>query len=920
MMTHSTTTSTAGPAPIPAATDADRGAVRQLLYTNTDRVVDGARAGGWQILARSPTLDDAMASRLLALVEPRLNPVAPLSGFPTPEEVGSAARRLAQVPTADGTVLVHTAPAGADATGRPNTMTHIAVLADEKRPAVCTADLWRSPGWRVPFGPDEVRATRMPAAGEIIPGRNVSDDSVADFMAESGRAAVLVALADLLGDVLARRADAPADKTTTVLLGTDSTDEAALWVGALQRTCAPCTGRRLGFSTLERVGSARDIESLMASGVDLACVPRRDLEALSARRGVVVVDPQAPPTLPPATAWARLVAGMTTDLGAWVAGVEAVREVLDRLSDHRDLTPGWPLAMAEACDPGVLTGSDRGEGPVDEAADHELVACQPRAVADDGYLVAVVGDRVLGSTRTDPAYWYDKLSALPERAPAEGVVTGLARKYVETAVRAPRWLLEGARRCDRRAADRLSSWSGSEEGRRALGPALETAVDTVSHDRRDTAVLVMVDRLTRDGVVLPGARTDELLLPAARALAADQDPTGLRERVVRLDLARRCRARLARLVEQVLREEPARDRAIPWMSHDAVAWLGHGAMREGLTGLTAQIALTDLVDDPDAAKAGRAVEALNGVTGSFEIRADAARALAAHATVDLLRTRPQGWRNAWDVLAPALLADPRSPTSAGICRELLAGRAHPEASMGRAVYTRFSVPTAVSLVVLVHHAPLMTRGSVDVAVTYASNVLVAVGVLGADAALAASPTVAAARSKALAVLTLVVWNGRPVRLPGHERTWGAAVQGLDAHLDRDPGLLAAPGETGAGRLLARAVDRLYWCDHNTEIPEELFASVRRELSEVRGAEERSSAALGGRDETVRAIVRAWYVYLGPQWGRALRDELVSAMAQAPDADRWLDGCVLPADPARGASGLRRRLFGGHRAAGRERST
>ena len=47
MMTHSTTTSTAGPAPIPAATDADRGAVRQLLYTNTDRVVDGARAGGW---------------------------------------------------------------------------------------------------------------------------------------------------------------------------------------------------------------------------------------------------------------------------------------------------------------------------------------------------------------------------------------------------------------------------------------------------------------------------------------------------------------------------------------------------------------------------------------------------------------------------------------------------------------------------------------------------------------------------------------------------------------------------------------------------------------------------------------------------------------------------------------------------------
>ena len=102
----------------PTSPGSESRAVRQLLYTNADRVVDGVKTGGWQILEQSPALDDVTASRLLALVEPRLNPVSPLSGFPTPEEIANAARRYAQIPTDDGTVLVHTAPAGADATGR----------------------------------------------------------------------------------------------------------------------------------------------------------------------------------------------------------------------------------------------------------------------------------------------------------------------------------------------------------------------------------------------------------------------------------------------------------------------------------------------------------------------------------------------------------------------------------------------------------------------------------------------------------------------------------------------------------------------------------------------------------------------------------------------------------------------------------
>ena len=73
----------------PTSPGSESRAVRQLLYTNADRVVDGVKTGGWQILEQSPALDDVTASRLLALVEPRLNPVSPLSGFPTPEEIAA---------------------------------------------------------------------------------------------------------------------------------------------------------------------------------------------------------------------------------------------------------------------------------------------------------------------------------------------------------------------------------------------------------------------------------------------------------------------------------------------------------------------------------------------------------------------------------------------------------------------------------------------------------------------------------------------------------------------------------------------------------------------------------------------------------------------------------------------------------------
>ena len=901
----------------PTSPGSESRAVRQLLYTNADRVVDGVKTGGWQILEQSPALDDVTASRLLALVEPRLNPVSPLSGFPTPEEIANAARRYAQIPTDDGTVLVHTAPAGADATGRPNTMNHVVLLADEERPSVCTADLWRSPDWCVPFGPDEVRATAMPASNRIRAGQSVSDDSVSDFMAVPGRGAVLVALAEILDGVLAQRVNRSAtsvDKTTTVLLPVPSTDEAALWVGALQRTCAPRTGRLLGFSTLERVGTERDLEALAASGIDLACVPEQDLAGMPIHRsGLAVVDPQTPPTSAPDSAWARMVAAMTADLGAWVAGVEAVRDVLDLLEDHRDVAPGWPLAMAEACDPGLLAG--RAEELVGEAVEHELVACQPGAIAGNGYLIGVVNDRVLGSAKTDPGHWYSRLSAVPVSAPVTGVVAGLARKYVETAVRNPRWLLDPARQVSRRAFRCLDAWSRSAEGREALVPLLEAAVHAVSQDPRETAVLIMVDRLVRDGVNPPGARTDELLIPVARALAAEQDPMGQRARILGLDLDRRCRDALMRLVERVLEESAGAEssRTLPWMSEEVIAWFDGGAVAPALGELAAQAVLIELaglidrpVAGPAAATAERAVKALHGVVGGFELRPDVVRLLADFAPIDCLEAPPPGWRNVWDVLGPALLREPDSPASARICREYLARRGHPEAVFAQSVFNRFSVPTAVCLVVLVRHTALMTRYSVQAAGMYARHILLAAAILDGDPLVARSPAVAMARSKALALLILVVWNGQQVDLPDAPAL-PAAVQNLDAALDEDPSVLAAPGETGLGELLPLAVTRVFWRGRGSDIPDEWFDSVDQDLRRMEYAESRSNAQLRNCDNTVVVIARSWAAYLGAGQSETLRAALLERMGGAPGAERWLDKRVLP---AKEASGLRRRLFGG----------
>lgn len=87
---------TATPPPAPRSNGLR--AAAQLLYTNVDRMADGRATSGWQTMEVSAGLDEAGATLMRGLVEPSLNPLRPLPGFPTPEEIGAAERRFAQAP------------------------------------------------------------------------------------------------------------------------------------------------------------------------------------------------------------------------------------------------------------------------------------------------------------------------------------------------------------------------------------------------------------------------------------------------------------------------------------------------------------------------------------------------------------------------------------------------------------------------------------------------------------------------------------------------------------------------------------------------------------------------------------------------------------------------------------------------------
>lgn len=370
----------------------------------------------------------------------------------------------------------------------------------------------------------------------------MTEETVAAFITQAGCGPVLAYIADLLDERLRARVTGERVDGATLVLPVQSTDEAALWIGALQRTCAPATARLLGYTTFARAAAPLEVDALASSGLDLVCVPASDrLDVVDQHPDTALVTAQAAAAHTLTTAWGVLVAAMSRDLGTWQGARSAMRDLLSFLTVHTDLSPAWPLAMVEASDAGILGVSD---GHLDTTVDLELVACQPSGLAGAAYLSSLVAERILGASQSDPAHWWDKLSVVPRDVPATGVVAGLAEKYLNSAVQDAAWLLRRERHDDEDAERSLAQWSTSSQGCAVLpdlaGRLIATLEAAGAAGARER--LAAVGNLVRDGVVLDETVEMRLLAPVAQAfmtadgsaLAEPSLPSALRAGVCRL--------------------------------------------------------------------------------------------------------------------------------------------------------------------------------------------------------------------------------------------------------------------------------------------------------------------------------------------------------------------------------------------------
>jgi hypothetical protein len=602
----------------------------QVLYTSADHLAQGREVSGWHVTEHSAGLTDAQAEALTGLVDQQLEPFTPLPGFPTQDQIARADRRLVHLARDGGSVLLHTAPAGLDTTGRPNTVTHIVQDMDEDSTRTCLGvRTWRADWWCTPFGPEQVREARLPGTDVIDEGPVVTFDSTAALLADPAHAAVVVALAEAI-----------AGRHGLVLLVVESVDQAAQYIGALLRMCLPQPARELSWSLLQRIHGPGALDVLRRRGLDVVCTVPEDLENLPARGADIdVVDSRDPGPLAPTTPFGRFVAAMTADLGVWVSAVEAIDEVSGLLPDHRGTDLAWGAAMAQVLHPGLLEATF--EGDIDPVVDGVLLGVQVPGLEASLQLREAVEQRFLRMDVSTPQAWLDRFRTLPPDTPPHGILRAMARMYLGSSVRDADWLLregEPAPAILRRAA---AAWSEAEEHAADVATLVERASRSVEDQceggRTAEPLLRLLGALQADGVTVPGDKAREMC-----GLVAHPNLQGelLSLSLTQQDPPVAVRRALAAALEQELASADASassdqgaERTLPFLEEHLVRWLirdqGDLDLAE-LPHVNAQVRLLDLVArTASAADALGALAAPEGPKGPVTLTDPAYAALRA---------------------------------------------------------------------------------------------------------------------------------------------------------------------------------------------------------------------------------------------------------------------------------------------------
>jgi hypothetical protein len=397
----------------------------QLTYTSFDTA---AHMGGWQVKETSTDLSPDEVLALTAGVRTVFRPAHPLPAYPTPEQLDHGPRRLAYGRLdRQRAGFWHTVPAGSDSTGRPGNVFAHALLdraAGERsdRPI----QWWRSDGWLCPYGPLAVSGAALPGEPPS-PGGVVTKDSVVQFALDPGawRLATLFGLLDAVAAAL--------DGGPPVVLGAESADSAAQWIGLVSFLMSPGTAARLHFSTFDR---ADQLSLARQSNQHLTAVPVDDLEYVP--DDVVAISEHAMLSLgelghePHRTAEGQAIAVTPWSAMAQVALLDAqsARSVLDDIDDYASqvadagLHPAWPLAMSVA---------HRDEFADALAEAHAVIAAySPRAERDSvvARAVAVVMGGALGTSTADA---WEALQDTPDGPAADlAEVTYLCRALADT--------------------------------------------------------------------------------------------------------------------------------------------------------------------------------------------------------------------------------------------------------------------------------------------------------------------------------------------------------------------------------------------------------------------------------------------------------------------------------------------------------
>ncbi|MDO5285252.1 MAG: hypothetical protein Q4G45_00290 [Actinomycetia bacterium] len=322
----------------------------QLTYASFD--ARGAARGGWQVKEAVGLPPEVTPEQVVDRVVTTLDPGVPIPAYPTAEERRLLPRRVLFAHLAGHPAWWSSVPAGPDASGRQgNVFTHVVVGAGPSRPAALVA----SSDWLAPFGAAEVAAASVgqpPAPVDLV--------ARAQYFLDHGPGWPLGTLGVLADAVAAALQDGP-----VVAVLTESTAEAAEWVGALSLCCSPRTSATISFATLERAATAA---TWALDGLTLVFLPRLDAEAARGLPNVVVIDPLGDVVVAepgayhetgtgqtvPATEWSALLMDQLGTTSELVRVVDELDWIAAQVGDD-DLSPVWPLAMRGALEQRVGT-------------------------------------------------------------------------------------------------------------------------------------------------------------------------------------------------------------------------------------------------------------------------------------------------------------------------------------------------------------------------------------------------------------------------------------------------------------------------------------------------------------------------------------------------------------------------------------